>query len=72
MVPARAQRQAGSWPASPLARNQRPRRRLPAEYCARGSLTHVLMAARRDASVAKKLTWTRRLSMLLDAALGML
>lgn len=30
------------------------------------------MAARRDASVAKKLTWTRRLSMLLDAALGML
>ncbi|KAL4423315.1 hypothetical protein ABPG77_006110 [Micractinium sp. CCAP 211/92] len=42
------------------------------EYCGRGSLTHVLMAARRDPAVARKLIWTRRLSMLLDAALGML
>ncbi|KAL4443337.1 hypothetical protein ABPG75_011074 [Micractinium tetrahymenae] len=42
------------------------------EYCGRGSLTGVLMQAREDADLARELTWQRRLSMALNAALGML
>ena len=42
------------------------------EFCARGSLYDVLAAGRQSAAAAAQLTWHRRLSMLLDAALGML
>ena len=49
-----------------------PLRPLAAEYCPRGSLYDLLRAARTDRQLAKKLTWHRRLSMLIDAAMGML
>ena len=43
------------------------------EYCARGSLTDVIRAARGDpAGAGALLNWQRKLSMLLDAARGML
>lgn len=42
------------------------------EYCTRGSLMGVLHAARRNPAAARELTWPRRLSMALNAALGML
>ncbi|KAL4458293.1 hypothetical protein ABPG75_013158 [Micractinium tetrahymenae] len=42
------------------------------EYCSRGSLYDVLRQANRDAEAAAQLTWQRRLSMLFDAARGLL
>ncbi|KAL4443708.1 hypothetical protein ABPG75_011445 [Micractinium tetrahymenae] len=42
------------------------------EYCANGSLTDTLAAARESPSVAALLVWPRRLAMALDAANGML
>ncbi|KAI7840638.1 hypothetical protein COHA_005659 [Chlorella ohadii] len=42
------------------------------EYCARGGLDAVLAEARRNPAAAAELTWRRRLSLLLDAACGML
>ncbi|KAL4430024.1 hypothetical protein ABPG77_004394 [Micractinium sp. CCAP 211/92] len=42
------------------------------EYCPKGNLTSVLMAAKRDTALSAELTWRRRLSMALDAARGML
>ncbi|KAL4430022.1 hypothetical protein ABPG77_004392 [Micractinium sp. CCAP 211/92] len=41
------------------------------EYCPKGNLTSVLMAAKRDAALSAELTWRRRLGMALDAARGM-
>ncbi|KAL4423124.1 hypothetical protein ABPG77_004807 [Micractinium sp. CCAP 211/92] len=42
------------------------------EYCSRGSLYDVLRQAARDPEAAVQLTWQRRLSMLFDAARGLL
>jgi len=42
------------------------------EYCDRGSLTDVLKKAKADPTVAKEVTWPRRLTMAVDAAQGML
>lgn len=44
----------------------------PTEYCSRGSLYDVLRQACRDREAAGQLTWQRRLSMLFDAARGLL
>lgn len=44
---------------------------LVTEFCERGSLTDCLRAARGDPAVAAQLTWRRRLTMAIDAALGM-
>lgn len=43
-----------------------------AEYCSRGSLFDCLRAATQAEVAAAQLSWTRRLSMALDAAKGML
>lgn len=45
---------------------------LVTEFCAKGSLTDCLRAARADAGVAAQLTWRRRLGMAIDAARGLL
>lgn len=45
---------------------------LVTEFCAKGSLTDCLRAARADASAAAQLTWRRRLTMAIDAARGLL
>jgi hypothetical protein len=45
---------------------------LVTEFCAKGSMTDCLRAARGDANVAAQLTWRRRLSMALDARRGLL
>ena len=42
------------------------------EYCARGSLYDVLLEAKENPALARSLTWYRRVSMMLDAAKGML
>ncbi|GAB4821009.1 hypothetical protein N2152v2_008055 [Parachlorella kessleri] len=42
------------------------------EYCSRGSLSDVLRSAKTSASLAAKLDWNRRLSLMLDTAKGML
>jgi serine/threonine protein kinase len=42
------------------------------EYCSRGSLYDVLREAKENQMVARSLTWYRRVSMMLDAAKGML
>jgi serine/threonine protein kinase len=42
------------------------------EYCSRGGLDSVLAEARRDPAALAKMTWKRRLSLVLDAARGML
>lgn len=42
------------------------------EYCMRGSLSDVLCRAWSDPFIASCLTWTRRLCLALDSALGML
>ena len=41
------------------------------EWCARGSLADVLAAARRDREAAAALPWSRRLSIAIDAASGL-
>lgn len=45
---------------------------LVTEFCAKGSLTDCLRAARADAGAAAQLTWRRRLTMAIDAARGLL
>lgn len=50
----------------------RPHTHVPAEYCARGSLYDVLRAAATNPARAAELTWRRRLSLALDAAMGLL
>lgn len=45
---------------------------LVTEYCSRGDLTGLLMAAKRDDATAKTLTWSLRLRMATEAAQGML
>lgn len=42
------------------------------EYCSRGSLYDVLVEAKENPILARSLTWYRRVSMMLDAAKGML
>lgn len=42
------------------------------EYCSRGSLYDLLIAAREDEVLARQLHWPRRLGLALDAAKGML
>lgn len=42
------------------------------EYCANGSLAELLGRARRDPAVEAALSWPRRITMLLHAAVGML
>ncbi|PRW61504.1 Serine threonine- kinase CTR1 [Chlorella sorokiniana] len=42
------------------------------EYCSRGSLAQLMADARQDASLAAELTWSRRLTVALQTALGML
>jgi len=42
------------------------------EYCARGSLYDLLKEAHDDPDIARQLDWTRRLSIAMDAAKGML
>ena len=39
------------------------------EFCSRGSLTSVLMAAKRDEQAAAELTWPRRLAMVSGACM---
>lgn len=41
------------------------------EYCPRGSLADILRAAKRSPALAAKLDWSRRLSMMLDTAKGL-
>ncbi len=42
------------------------------EYCSKGSLYDVLLEAKENPLLARSLTWYRRVSMMLDAAKGML